>query len=92
MGKAGANPTAIVRPDPEVVAKAKRRKFTAKYKQQILAKADAAASKPGAIGALLGHERLHSSHLVKSRRDREPAFDTDLRSESVAEICTKSFG
>ena len=48
---AGADLTAMVRPDPEVVAKAKRRKFTAKYKQEILTKADKAASEPGAIGA-----------------------------------------
>jgi transposase-like protein len=54
-----------------VVAKAKRRRFTAKYKQEILAKADAAGSDPGAIGALLRRERLYSSHLVAWRRQRE---------------------
>ena len=75
---AGADPTANVRPDPEVVAKAKRRKFTAKYKQQILAKADAAASEPGAIGALLRREGLYSSHLVKWRRDRETSIQQGL--------------
>ena len=37
-GKAGANAPAIIHPDPEVVAKTKRRKFTAAYKQQILVK------------------------------------------------------
>jgi transposase-like protein len=69
-GKAGTDPAAMVRPDPEVVAKAKRRRFTAKYKQQILGKADA-ASDPGAIGALLRREGLYSSHLVAWRRQRE---------------------
>ena len=68
---AGADPTGAGRPDPEVVAKAKRRRFTAKYKQEILAKADAAGSDPGAIGALLRREKLYSSHLVAWRRQRE---------------------
>ena len=75
---AGAEPTAVVRPDPEVVAKAKRRKFTAKYKQQILAEADAAASAPGAIGALLRREGLYSSHLVTWRREREAGIQQGL--------------
>ena len=63
VGTAGADPTATVRPDPEVVAKAKRRRFTAEYKQQTLTKADAAGSETGGIGALLrrlaavGHRR-----------------------------------
>ncbi len=69
--KAGADAAGVARPDPEVVAKAKRRRFTAKYKQQVLAKADAAASDPGAIGALLRRERLYSSHLVAWRRQRD---------------------
>ena len=78
VGTAGADPTAGGRPDPEVVAKAKRRRFTAKYKQQILEKADAAASKPGAIGALLRREGLYSSHLVGWRRDREASIQQGL--------------
>ena len=49
-GKAGTEGVAAARPDPEVVAKAKRRRFTADYKQQILAKADTAAEH-GGIGA-----------------------------------------
>ena len=59
------------RPDPEVVADAKRRTFTAEYKQRILAEADAAALQSGAIGALLRREGLYSSHLVTWRRERE---------------------
>ena len=35
--KAGADPAAGSRPDPEVVAKPKRRTYTAEYKQRILA-------------------------------------------------------
>ena len=57
---------------PEVVADAKRRTFTAEYKQRILAEADAAAQ-PGAIGALLCREGLYSSLLVTWRREREAA-------------------
>lgn len=64
-------PPATPRPDPEVVADAKRRAFTAEYKQRILAEADAAALQPGAIGALLRREGLYSSHLVTWRRERQ---------------------
>jgi transposase-like protein len=59
------------RPNPEVVADAKRRTFTAEYKQRILTEADAAATQPGAIGALLRREGLYSSHLVTWRRERQ---------------------
>ena len=64
-------PAAPSRPDPEVVAEAKRRAFTAEYKQRILAEADAAATQPGAIGALLRREGLYSSHLVTWRGERQ---------------------
>ena len=60
-----------LRPDPEVVADAKRRTFTAEYKLRILAEADAAAAQSGAIGALLRREGLYSSHLVTWRRERQ---------------------
>jgi transposase-like protein len=52
------------RPDPEVVARAKRRRFTAEYKRRILAQADAA--KAGVIGALLRREGLYSSLLLRN--------------------------
>ena len=64
-------PLAPPRPDPEVVANAKRRTFTAESKLRILAEADAAAAQPGAIGALQRREGLYSSHLVTWRRERE---------------------
>ena len=41
-GKAGAGPVEVPRPDPEVVAKPRRRAFTAEYKRRILNEADAA--------------------------------------------------
>jgi transposase len=62
---------ALPRPNPEVVADAKRRTFTAEYKLRILAEADAAATQPGAIGALQRREGLYSSHLVTWRRERQ---------------------
>ena len=64
-------PPATPRPDPEVVADAKRRTFTADYKSRILTEADAAATHPGAIGALQRREGLYSSHLVTWRRERQ---------------------
>ena len=71
VGKTVAPPPAPPgRPDPEVVADAKRRTFTAEYKLRILAEAAAAAAHPGAIGALQRREGLYSSHLVTWRRER----------------------
>jgi transposase-like protein len=58
------------RPDPEVVAQAKRRRFTAEYKQRILAAADQAKG-TGGIGALLRREGLYSSLLTTWRRERD---------------------
>jgi transposase-like protein len=63
-------PVGPPRPNPEVVAKPTRRRFTAEYKQRILVEADTAKAEPGAIGALLRREGLYSSHLVDWRRDR----------------------
>jgi transposase len=56
-------------PDPEVAPKASRRTFSAAEKLRILNEADA-CTQPGQIGALLRHEGLYSSHLVKWRRLR----------------------
>ena len=65
------------RPDPEVVARAKRRRFTAEYKRRILAQADA-AKEPGAIGALLRREGLYSSLLATWRKEREAGIEAAL--------------
>jgi transposase-like protein len=56
-------------PDPEVVPKAKRRQFTAKYKLRILEEADHCTER-GQIGELLRREGLYSSHLSKWRKQR----------------------
>jgi len=57
-------------PDPELVEQAKRRKFTAKYKLEILEKADACTA-PGEIGELLRREGLYTSHLTYWRKQRK---------------------
>ena len=51
-------------------AKARRRRFTAKYKLGILEEAER-CTEPGEIGALLRREGLYSSHLSKWRQQRE---------------------
>jgi len=56
--------------DPEVPAKATRRRFSGEYKRRILREA-AAASEAGEIGVLLRREGLYSSHLITWRRQRE---------------------
>ena len=78
--EAGAAPTSAPRPDPEVVAKAKRRTFTAEYKQLILQEADSAAATPGGVGALLRREGLYSSHLGNWRRERNQGIQEALAS------------
>jgi transposase-like protein len=65
--KAGSDPK--IHPNPEVVAQAKRRSFTADYKQRILAETDRAKGS-GGVGALLRREGLYSSLLATWRRER----------------------
>src|ERR1044072_146739 len=62
-----AHDAAAPPPDPELVERARRRRFSAEYKLQILRQADA-CSKPGEIGALLRREGLYSSLLTRGRR------------------------
>ena len=57
-------------PKTEVVARPKRRTFSAAYKRSILEEADR-CSQPGEIGALLRREGLYSSNLTTWRRQRE---------------------
>ena len=64
-GASHARPT----PDPEVVAKPKRRKFTAQYRLRILEEAES-CTQPGEVGRLLRREGLYSSHLTEWRRAR----------------------
>src|SRR6478672_6443820 len=57
------------RPDPEVPQKARRRRFTAQYKLDVVAEYDAAAT--GEKGAVLRREGLYSSHVTEWRRARD---------------------
>jgi transposase-like protein len=64
-------------PDPEVVQHPVRRRFTASYKQRILAEVGGAADS-GAVGRILRREGLYSSHLAHWRKAREKAERTAL--------------
>ena len=65
-----ADPKQPHEPDPEVQAQKTRRRFTAKYKLQILAEIDS-CSQQGEIGALLRREGLYSSYLTLWRKQRK---------------------
>ena len=57
------------RPDPEVPGRARRRTFTAQYKQRVLAAYEAAPD--GEKGAVLRREGLYSSLITEWRRARD---------------------
>ena len=61
---------AAAAPDPELVERASRRRFTAEYKLRIVREADA-CTQPGEIGVLLRREGLYSSHLTQWRQARD---------------------
>jgi len=65
-------------PDPEVAARHTRRRFTTKYKLEILRKADA-CSQPGQVGALLRREGLYSSLLATWRRQQREGLTPKRR-------------
>jgi hypothetical protein len=65
------------RPDPEVPERARRRTFTASYKQEILAAYEAAG--PGEKGAMLRREGLYSSLITEWRRARDAAAPAGLK-------------
>lgn len=62
----GGTQTAVM-PDPEVPAKASRRRFTSEYKRRILKEADACTD----LGALLRREGLYSTNLTTWRKQRD---------------------
>jgi transposase-like protein len=67
-------------PNPEVPAKAQRRKFTAEYKLRIVREAER-CKQPGEVGALLRREGLYSSLLTAWRREMEQGARAALRSK-----------
>ncbi len=66
------------RPDPEVVERGTRRRFSAEYKLRILRESDACKG-DGDIGALLRREGLYSSHLVNWRKQRDGGLSARKR-------------
>ena len=87
-------------PDPELVEQAKRRSFTAKYKLEVLARADA-CSAPGEVGELLRCEGLYTSHLTYWRKQRKDGAlkelgrprgrkPTDRRDAQIAELTRRT--
>lgn len=66
----GRGPTSVSAPDPEVLEKKPRRRFTAKYKLSVLKQADS-CKEPGQIGALLRREGLYSSNLTNWRKQQK---------------------
>ena len=67
----GASSSRLAPPDPEVVAKPKRRRFTAEYRLRIVEEADR-CSESCDVGRLLRREGLYSSHLTKWRQPCVP--------------------
>jgi transposase len=65
-------------PDPEVPAKAQRRRFSAEYRLRIVKQADG-CKQPGELGALLRREGLYSSLLTNWRREREQGALAGMR-------------
>ena len=59
-------------PDPEVSAKAQRRKFSVEDKKRILGEVERAAGH-GGIGAVLRREGIYSSTLHSWRKERDAA-------------------
>jgi transposase len=57
-------------PDPELVERPARRRYSAEYKLRIVAEAGA-CERPGEIGALLRREGLYTSHLTYWRKQRD---------------------
>ena len=59
-------------PDPEVPAKAQRRKFSTEDKKRILEETDRAVGH-GGVGAILRREGIYSSTLHAWRKERDAA-------------------
>jgi hypothetical protein len=88
------SPTSASRPDPELVAKAKRRTFTAEYKQRILQEADSVAATPGGVGALLRREGRRCQVTVGKVGTLHRCFPGDLptRVDTISVLKKGSIG
>ena len=67
-------------PDPEIVAKPKRRQFTAEYRLRILEEVERCTQR-GEVGRLLRREGLYSSHLTAWRKARRKGSLWELASK-----------
>jgi transposase-like protein len=70
VGERGESGGGRAAPDPELVERPLRRRFSAQYKLRVLREVEA-CTRPGEIGALLRREGLYSGHLSKWRRQRD---------------------
>src|SRR6185369_12124768 len=64
--------------DPEVVAQAARRRFSAEYKMKILAQVDNCKNS-SEVGALLRREGLYASHITAWRKQRDAGARAALK-------------
>ncbi len=87
-------------PDPELVERPQRRRFSAEYKLRILREADG-CSRPGEVGGLLRREGLYTSHLTYWRKQRDAGAlrelgrprgrkPADRRDREIAELRRRS--
>jgi transposase len=65
------------RPDPEVLGKATRRRFSAEFKARVLREYE--GSPKGARGALLRREGLYSSHIASWQKARASGLEPRKR-------------
>lgn len=73
----GETASGAARPDPEVVATARRRQYSASEKRALLAGADEAKAR-GELGAFLRRKRIYSSMLSSWRKQVAVADRTAL--------------
>src|SRR5689334_17930139 len=75
------------RPDPEVLEKPTRRRFTAEYKARVLREYE--ASPKGERGAFLRREGLYSSHIANWQGQRAKAELSGLEPKKRGRKTTK---
>jgi transposase len=96
MTEITANGSGASAPDPELVERPQRRRYSAQYKLRIVQEADA-CKEPGEVGALLRREGLYTSHLTYWRKQRDDGAlealgrqrgrkPTDRREREIAEL------
>ena len=76
----GLGAPALESPDSEVLAKPKRRRFTAEYRLRILEEVER-CTESGQVGRVLRREGLYSSHLTAWRKARRAGALRGLRSK-----------